>query len=146
MGKKFISEEIQITQRTPAMVRTNSTTTIDTEIWTYQIPADSEVNVRPNDFLGMLLQTAPATPFITFDPIVTVLMTDAYNRRSQVIAQGEYGQFVSMNDVTLKYFMKAKYTIPAFWFLRIRLLAVQVSTALDSRFTLSCQLVYGTIS
>jgi hypothetical protein len=145
--KKYVSEEIQLTQRTPAMVLTTSTTTIDTEIVTYAVPADSEIIIRPSDFLGMFLATAAGVEFVAADynSIVTVLMSDAYGRRSQIIAQGEYQQFRALQDVTLKYFMKAQTVIPAMWFFRIRLLATPVSLNTASRFTLSCKLVYGTI-
>lgn len=146
MGKMYIPEEIQLSQRTPAMVLTTSTTTIDTEIVTYQVPADSELNIRPNDFLGMFVATAAGVEFTELSAIITLLMSDAYGRRTKVLAQGEYAQFRSLTDVTLKYFMKIKETIPAFWFYRIRVLATQVSLNTATRFTQSCQLVYGTIA
>ncbi len=145
MAKIYLPEEIQLSQRTPGMVLTSSTTTIDTEIVTYQIPADSEINIRPTDFLGMFVATAAGVEFTELSAIITVLMTDAYNRRTQVMAQGEYAQFRSLTDVTLKYFMKQSWTIPAFWFYRIRVLATQVSLNTATRFTQACQLVYGTI-
>jgi hypothetical protein len=147
-AKKYVPEEIQLTQMTPAIVLTTSTTAVNTEIVTYQVPADSEINIRPNDFLGIFLATAAGVEFVAanWNSWITVLMTDAYNRRTQVMAQGTYQQFRSMTDVTLKYFMKAKWTIPAFWFYRIQLLATPVSLNTATWFTQSCQLVYGTIA
>lgn len=144
--KIYVPEEIQLNQLTPAMVLTTSTTTIDTEIVTYQIPADSEIILRANDFLGMFVATAAGVEFTELSAIITVLMSDAYGRRTKVIAQGEYTQFRSMVDVTLKYYMKQQWVIPAFWFYRIRCLATQVSLNTATRFTQSCKLVYGTIA
>jgi len=144
MGK-VVEEEIQLNQQTPGMVLTDGVADVDSEVLVYQIPAKSQIEIRPTDFLGLYLSTVvPAE--ITATSLITVLWTDAFGRRTQILAQGEYTQFKAMTDAMEKYFFKGKTrVIPANYRLIIKVLSDVVVEGDLTRFTLSCLNVYETI-
>ena len=141
---KVVTEEIQINQRTPNVTLSDGVANVDSEIVSYPIPDKSQLEIRPTDFIGMYLATAvPAE--LAADSLITVLYTDAQNRRTRVIAQGEYQQFKALQDVQLKYFIKASYIIPANFYLKIKVLAAAAADDAQTRFTASAKLVYETL-
>lgn len=144
MGK-VREEEIQLNQLTPGMVLTDGVADVDSDIIVYQVPAKSQLEIRATDFLGLYLSTVvPAE--ITATSLITVLWTDAFARRTEILAQGEYTQFKAMTAALEKYFFKGKTkVIPANYRLIIRCLSDVVVEADLTRFTLSVLNVYETI-
>ncbi|MBA7523091.1 hypothetical protein ES705_15214 [subsurface metagenome] len=146
MGK-VREEEIQLNQRTPGMVVTDGVADVDSDIIVYQVPAKSQLEIRATDFLGLFLSADGATPVeITATSLITVLWTDAFARRTEILAQGEYTQFKAMTAALEKYFFKGKTkVIPANYRLIIRCLSDVVVYEGLTRFTLSVLNVYETI-
>ena len=144
MGK-VREEEIQLNQLTPGMVLSDGVADVDSDVIVYQVPAKSQIEIRPTDFLGLYFATVTPTE-ITATSLITVLWTDAFGRRTEILAQGEYTQFKAMTDAMEKYFFKGKTrVIPANYRLIIKVLAAEVLVAAQTRFTLSVLNVYETI-
>ncbi len=144
MGK-VVEEEIQLNQQTPGMVLTDGVADVDSDVIVYQVPAKSQIEIRATDFLGLYLSVVTPAE-ITATSLITVLWTDAFARRTQILAQGEYTQFKAMTAALEKYFFKGKTkVIPANYRLIIRCLSDVVVEADLTRFTLSCLNVYETI-
>ncbi|MBA7522532.1 hypothetical protein ES705_14651 [subsurface metagenome] len=142
---KVVEEEIQLNQLTPGMVLSPGVADVDSDVIVYQVPAKSQIEIRPTDFLGLYLSTVvPAE--ITATSLITVLWTDAFARRTVILAQGEYTQFKAMTAALEKYFFKGKTkVIPANYRLIIRCLSDVVVYETLTRFTLSVLNVYETI-
>jgi len=146
MGK-VREEEIQLNQRTPGMVLSAGVADVDSDVIVYQVPDKSQIEIRPTDFLGLYLSADGTTPVeITATSLITVLWTDAFARRTEILAQGEYTQFKAMTAALEKYFFKGKTrVIPANYRLIIRVLSDVVVYEALTRFTLSVLNVYETI-
>jgi hypothetical protein len=144
MGK-VREEEIQLNQLTPGMVLSDGVADVDSDVIVYQVPAKSQLEIRATDFLGLYFATVTPTE-IAETSLITVLWTDAFARRTEILAQGEYTQFKAMTAALEKYFFKGKTrVIPANYRLIIRVLAAEVLVAANTRFTLSVLNVYETI-
>ena len=142
---RVVREEVQINQRTPGVSLADGVANVDSEIAIYTVPDKSQLEVRPTDFLGMYLATAvPAE--LAADSLITFAATDPQNRRTQVIAQGEYQQFKELQDVNLKYFFKGTIrVIPSNFRLVIKVLATAAADDAQTRFTFSTLNVYETL-
>ena len=142
---RVVDEEIQLNQKTPGVALTDGVADVDSEIITYAVPQKSQLEIRPTDFIGLYLATAvPAE--IEATAMVTIIRTDPQNRRTKVLAQGEYNQFKEFTDALKKYFFKGKTeVIEGNFRLLIKVLAVAAAAAAQTRFTLSCKNVYETL-
>ncbi|MBA7574461.1 hypothetical protein ES708_16267 [subsurface metagenome] len=144
MGK-VREEEIQLNQLTPGMVLTDGVADVDTDVIVYQVPAKSQLEIRPTDFLGLYFATVVPAEIVATS-LITVLWTDAFARRTEILAQGEYTQFKAMTDAMEKYFFRGKTrVIPANYRLIIRVNSAEVLVAAGTRFTLSVLNVYETL-
>ena len=146
MGK-VREEEIQLNQLTPGMVLSPGVADVDSDIIVYQVPAKSQLEIRATDFLGLYLSADGTTPVeIPATSLITVLWTDAFGRRTEILAQGEYTQFKAMTDAMEKYFFRGKTrVIPANYRLIIKVLSNVVVYEGLTRFTLSVLNVYETL-
>ena len=144
---RIVPEEIQINQRTPGVSLADGVPNVDSEIIAYSVPDKSQLEIRAADFIGMYLASSTPTE-LADDSLVTIMTTDPNNRRTEVLAQGEYAQFKELTDVQKKYFFKnAKVkVIPANFRLVIKVLAALAADDAQTRFTLSCKNVYETLS
>lgn len=145
MAKRIVIEEIQLNQKTPGVTLSDGTANVDSEVIRFSVPDSSQVEIRPSDFLGLYLATSvPAEIEATAQ--ITILRVDAVNRRTKVLAQGEYAQFKEMTDALKKYFFKGKIeVVPAKFLLIIKALSESAIASAQTRFTQSCKFVYETI-
>ncbi len=143
MGR-VIKEEIQLNQRTPGVTLADSVANVDSEIVVYRVPEKSQIELRPNDFIGMYLADATPTELGT-TTLVTLLKTDPQGRRTKVLAQGEYNQFKEFTDLFKKWTFKAETIIEAGFRLVIKVLATTAADDVQTRFTISCKNVYETL-
>ena len=127
------------------MVLSDGVADVDSDVVVYQVPAKSQIEIRPTDFLGLYFSVVTPAE-ITATSLITVLWTDAFARRTEILAQGEYTQFKAMTDAMEKYFFRGKTrVIPANYRLIIRVLSDVVVEGDLTRFTLSCLNVYETL-
>jgi len=142
---RVVKEEVQINQRTPGVTLADGVANVDSEIAVYKVPAKSQIEVRATDFAGMYLATAvPAE--LAASSLVTIVTTDPQNRRTKILAQGEYQQFKELQDALRKYYFKGETVIvPADFRLVIKVLATAAADDAQTRFTISALNVYETL-
>lgn len=141
---RVIEEEIQLNQKTPGVVLADGVANVDSEIMVYRVPEKSQLELRPNDFIGLYLADATPTE-LPATSLVTVLKTDPQGRRTKVLAQGEYAQFKELVDLFKKWTFKAETITEAGFRLVIKVLATVAADDVQTRFTISCKNVYETL-
>lgn len=145
MGKKVVSEKIQINQKTSGVVQTVGVANTATEIVSYTVPDNSELILNPTDFIAMYLYSATGPAQLADDTPVQVLVKDPLSRRTRVIAEGEYKQFQEYQSSLLKYYVGTQVIIPANFILAIKVTGVLAAATATTRFTFSCTNVYETL-
>ena len=143
MAKRVVEEKIQINQNTPGVTQAVSVAGTLTEIFSYPIPANSQIVLNPTDFIAMYLYGAAAE--IAAKSRVQVLVTDPLGRRTKVIAEGEYQQFKEFQNVLLKYAVGMQVIIPENFYLKVKADTDIATVVASTRHTFSALNVYETL-
>lgn len=137
---KVVEEFISIDQNTPNVVVTLGVANIDSEIITYPLPTGAEFIIMPNDFFAIDL-----TAGVLDSDMVTLLVSDAWNRRSRILASGQFIQFQEFQSSLLKYYMRGTIKVDPNFYLRVRVLSATPCAIVDTLFCLTGKLVYETL-
>ena len=145
MAKRVVEEKIQINQATTGVTQTAGVANTDTEIASYTVPDNSQLVIQPTDFISMYLHSATGPAELAADTPVTVLLTDPLNRRTKVIASGEYVQFKEFQDSLKKYYVGSRIVIPANFMWKLKVKGVLAAATATTRFTFTTLNVYETL-
>ena len=143
MGKRVVSEKIQIDQNTSGITAANGTAAVLSDIYSYTVPDNSELILTPTDAISLYLKDAGAEAVGT--DRVQVVVTDPLGRRTRVIAEGQYTVFKEFQDVTKKKFLGQRVVIPANFILKVKVNATTVLVVSTCYLAIDCTNVYETL-
>ena len=143
MAKRVVEERIQIDQNTSGITSSNGTAAILSDIYSYTVPDGSQIVFNPSDAIAAYLKDATAEAVGT--DRVQLVVTDPMDRRTQVIAEGQYTTFKEFQDVTKKKFLGRRVVVPANFIIKLKVNATTVLVVASCYFALDCTLVYETL-